>query len=247
MCYISAGFTVSGDAATLPNTGELLAYGNVAQGATAEQFNVTYLERGLYGTSSPDHPIGSFFTRVELGQTEAPGNCVPIYDLPTHYIGTTIYLKFLSYNTFGNELQDPSDVVAYAYTTTGAGYGGGSAGAPTEPTGLTATGLPGGIALSWNANPPTDNVLYYDVYRDGLLVFEGNVTNWTDTDVVPGASHTYAVEAINAAGASDCPAQALRRASPTAHGGRSVTVSSSPLAITPSDNYVGITNTSVGR
>jgi hypothetical protein len=171
---------------------------------------------------------------------------VLIYDLPTHYIGTTIYLKFLSYNTFGNELQDPSDVVAYAYTTTGAGYGGGSAGAPTEPTGLTATGLPGGIALSWNANPPTDNVLYYDVYRDGLLVFEGNVTNWTDTDVVPGASHTYAVEAINAAGASVPSASAAAAASPTVNGGRSVTVSSSPLAITPSDNYVGITNTSGG-
>jgi hypothetical protein len=111
---------------------------------------------------------------------------------------------------------------------------------------LTATGLPGGIALSWNANPPTDNVLYYDVYRDGLLVFEGNVTNWTDTDVVPGASHTYAVEAINAAGASVPSASAAAAASPTVNGGRSVTVSSSPLAITPSDNYVGITNTSGG-
>jgi hypothetical protein len=244
LCYVTSSFTVSDDAATLPDTGELLAYGNVAQGATAEQFNISYLERGLYGTEAPDHPEGSFFTRVELGQTDPPGNCVLIYDLPTQYIGTTIYLKFLGYNTFGNELQDPSDVVAYAYTTTGAGFGGGGAGVPIEPTGLTATGIPGGIALSWNANPPTDNVLYYDVYRDGLLIFEGNVTNWTDTSVVPGASHTYAVEAVNIAGDSVPSASATAAASASVNGGRSVTVSASPLPILTSDNYVGVTNTS---
>jgi hypothetical protein len=241
LCLLTPAF-----GSTVPDNGELLAYGSVVQGGTAEAFNLTYLERGLYGTASPDHPAGSFFTRIELAETGGIGNSVLIYDLPVQYIGKTINLKFLSTNTFGNELQDAGDVVAYAYTTTGAGYGGGSAGVPTAPSGLTATGIPGGIALSWNANPPTDNVIAYSVYRDGSVVFEGDVTNWTDSGVVPGISHTYAIQALNAAGSSVPGATATASALTPINGGRSITVAASSVTLTASDNYVGITNTSGG-
>jgi hypothetical protein len=241
LCLITPSFT-----SAVPTNGELLAYGSVTQGGTSEEFNLTDLYRSLYGTSSPDHPAGSFFTRVELSQTGRIGNSVLIYDLPAQYVGKTIYLKFLSYNTFGNELQDPSEVVEYQYTTTGAGYGGGVAGVPTQPTGLVAMGIPGGVTLSWNSNPPTDNVQFYEINRDGSLAFDGNVTNWTDTGLVPGASHVYTVEAVNAAGTSIPSATATASALTTVNSGRSITVSASAVALTSSDNYVGITNTSGG-
>ncbi|HEY5046927.1 MAG TPA: phage tail protein, partial [Rhizomicrobium sp.] len=120
---------------TVPNNGELLAYGAV--GATgAYTSSLTYLRRALYGTALGDHPAGSFFTRIAVGNNEnLLGQSGLIFPLPAQYIGATIWLKFQSYNVFGNELQDISAVTAYAYTTTGAGYGAGTGGVPGAPTG----------------------------------------------------------------------------------------------------------------
>jgi hypothetical protein len=262
LCYLTTApstWSTDGDGnVIMPTTGELIAYGAVAQGGTANQFLLghsstypsAYIRRGLYGTSSPDWPSGSYFTRINLNEQGAFGNSLLINDLPTSYIGQPIYLKFLSFNVFGNSLQDPSDVVAYKYTPAGTGSGGGSGGVPTAPTGFSANGVAGGIALSWNANPSTDNVTSYTVLRATSsggpysAIWTGDALAITDTNVVIGTTYDYEVEATNAAGTSSAAGPVSAVASPGASAGRTITVASgiSSVSLLPSDTWVGILN-----
>ena len=247
-------WTVNGDGSVqIPDNGELIDYGSVTQGASQYLFYLTYCYRGLWGTTIADHPSGSYFSDIELNAEIPPLNAVLIYNIPRQYIGTTIRLKFLAYNTYGNELQDASDVVEYAYTITGRGYGGGSGGVPTQPTGLVATGIPGAIALSWNAKPSSDNVTNYQVLRATASggpyaqIWNGNATSFTDFSATIGATCWYEITATNAAGISVPSASASAAALPLQSGSsRSITVSTSSATLLSTDNYVGITNTSGG-
>ena len=57
------------------------------------------------------------------------------------------------------------------------------------------------ISISWS--PSSDaSAITYRVYRDGGTspIGETAGTNWTDTGLVPGSTHTYTVEAIDAFG-----------------------------------------------
>jgi hypothetical protein len=79
------------------------------------------LWRGLYGTATGAHSSGADFARLD--------DAIFKYDLPTAYVGVTLYFKFTSYNLRGQAEQDLADVTAYTYDPTGAGI----AGAPTGP------------------------------------------------------------------------------------------------------------------
>ena len=92
--------------------GELLAY-EAATLSAANAYNLTGLQRGASGTTGASHAIGASFARLD--------GAVVVVDLPANYIGTTIYLKFQSFNVFGGTLQSPSACAVYSYTTTGAG------------------------------------------------------------------------------------------------------------------------------
>lgn len=209
LTLLTSAFTASGSppSATCPDTGELLAYGAVSATGTYTA-NLTYLERGLYGMGPAAFSTGDFFSRIELAQTNSPLGSVLIYDLPSGYIGHAIHFKFLSFNAFGNELQDASTVVAYQYTPTGRGYGGGSGGVPSAPTGVSATATSHGIMLAWSANASTDNVTSYQVLRGTShggpysQVFSGNVLTWTDTGVSSSTIYYYVITATNLAGTS---------------------------------------------
>lgn len=133
LAYLSA--PPSGSA--LATTGELISYGAVASTGTYTD-NLTYLRRALYGTTAASHATNDLFTRLDVADSSTT---LLRYELPTQYIGATIYLKFVSFNIYGQAAQDISTVTAYTYAPTGAGYGGGSGGVPTTPTGLSgATG-----------------------------------------------------------------------------------------------------------
>ena len=73
---------------------------------------------------------------------------------------------------------------------------------PTTPSGVSATAVSATkINVSWSAS--TDNVAVagYRLYRDGvLLAAVGNVTTAQDTGLAPGTTHTYNVDAVDAAG-----------------------------------------------
>jgi hypothetical protein len=204
LCYICPNFTT-----TAPGNGELLAYGAVGATGTYTN-NLTYLQRGLYGTTGQAFTGGgsmpAFFTRIDLGELNTPPNSLITYTLPTQYIGATLYLKFQSFNVFGNALQDIADVTEYTYTPSGSGYGGGGSGVPTAPTGFTATLYTYTVGLSWNANPASDNVLYYVVQRElhtggsWANIARAQATQYNDSGGISNTAYDYRVYAVNSVG-----------------------------------------------
>lgn len=188
LSWIAPPPTSSGGDEVLSAAGEMLAFGAVSATGTYTA-NLTYLERGLYGTGAEAHNVGDQFTLFdvtgELGTTLR-------YALPAQYIGATLYLKFQSFNVFGQAAQDLSTVTTYAFVPSGASFGAGSAGTPTEPTGFEGIVQSSQVILSWSANPAIDNVVAYAVYRASGTsepfsaaspIWAGLATSFTDTNV----------------------------------------------------------------
>ncbi len=90
---------------------ELVSYATATLTA-AHHYSLTYLYRGLYGTVVASHSSGAPFAFLN-------NSAIFKYDLPTQFIGQTLYLKFQSFNVFGGGLQDLSTCAAYTYTPTG--------------------------------------------------------------------------------------------------------------------------------
>ena len=110
---------VSGSAAdrdkhtTLLNIGgEYLSFMTAAlTGVNA--YNVTSLNRALFGTSSASaKAVGSTFVYVD-------SRIAILKDLDLSLIGQTVYIKVTAFNTYGTGEQDISTVSAYNYTITG--------------------------------------------------------------------------------------------------------------------------------
>jgi len=91
---------------------ELLAY-ETATLAALYKYNLTGLQRGMYGTSPAAHAANAAFYRLD--------EAVVKYDLPANYIGATLWLKFQSFNIFFSGLQSLASCVAYSYQTKGVG------------------------------------------------------------------------------------------------------------------------------
>jgi hypothetical protein len=91
---------------------ELLAYATATLTGT-NAYNLTYLYRGLYGTAAAAHSSGVAFTRID--------NAIFQYPLPAAFIGVPLFLKFQSFNIFGQSVEDLSECAVYPYTPSGAG------------------------------------------------------------------------------------------------------------------------------
>ena len=91
--------------------GELIAYQN-AELIAPYQYKLTNLRRGVYGTEIKAHPIDSKFVRVD--------DAVVRYKYRAEDIGKRFYLKFTSFNIFGNAEQSLADVEPYIFTIRGA-------------------------------------------------------------------------------------------------------------------------------
>lgn len=89
--------------------GEALSY-EVANMAPNNQFSLTGLVRGQYGTNAISHNAGERFIRVDEALFR--------YPYRKEDIGKTIYLKFTSMNLFGSNEQELDEVQAYQYTLT---------------------------------------------------------------------------------------------------------------------------------
>ena len=207
LCWVAPVPVASGGDEVLSAQGELLAFGAVAPSGTFTA-NLSWLERGLYGTGAIAHGAGSqltlFDTTGRLGSTL-------IYALAPRYIGKTLYLQFQSFNVFGQAEQSLSECAVYTYTPTGASYGSAGAGTPSQPTGFGGIVTSSQVFLSWNANPATDNVTAYAVYRASgtsapfsaaALIWAGDALSFTDSSVNLVSGYTYYLVAINAVGES---------------------------------------------
>jgi chitodextrinase len=82
---------------------------------------------------------------------------------------------------------------------------------PTVPTAL-AAGLSGStVNLNWNASTDNVGVSGYTVYRDAavLATVPGTSTSYSDSAAARGATHTYAVDAFDAAGNHSAQSEAV--------------------------------------
>lgn len=111
----SASFSDARNGVTLSLVGdELVSYGTAAlTGPNA--YDLGYLMRGLHGTPAHAHASGERFVRID--------DAIFKYVLPSGYVGQTLYLKFQSFNIFGQALQDLSTCATYVYVPNGAGAG----------------------------------------------------------------------------------------------------------------------------
>ncbi|MGF1430627.1 cellulose binding domain-containing protein [Kitasatospora sp. LaBMicrA B282] len=72
---------------------------------------------------------------------------------------------------------------------------------PTVPTGLAVSGTgPDTVSLSWNASTDSTGVSGYHVYEGSTVVATTTTTSATVTGLLAGSSHTFTVDAFDAAG-----------------------------------------------
>ena len=110
---LSASVSDANNAVTLSIVDqELIAYAN-ANLSGPSAYELTYLQRGLYGSAANAHAAGAPFARLDQATFK--------YVLPPNVVGSTLYVKLQSFNVFGQALQDLSTCVAYAYQVRGSG------------------------------------------------------------------------------------------------------------------------------
>lgn len=85
--------------------GELIAYRDATLVSNG-QYHLTYLRRGLYGSSPADHPVGTEFVRLD--------GSIFKYPYLSAQVGKTVWIKFQSFNIVGKQLQDLSAITAYS-------------------------------------------------------------------------------------------------------------------------------------
>jgi len=72
---------------------------------------------------------------------------------------------------------------------------------PTTPGGLAVTSTAiSSVSISWNAASDNVGVTAYRIYREGIILGTSLALSFTDSDLSPGYSYTYAVSAIDEAG-----------------------------------------------
>jgi chitodextrinase len=72
---------------------------------------------------------------------------------------------------------------------------------PSAPTDLTTSGTTTtSVPLTWSAATDDRGVTGYQVVRNGVVVASPTDTSYTDTGLTPGATYTYVVRALDAAG-----------------------------------------------
>ena len=132
---------------------ELVAYATATLTA-ANRYALAYLERGLYGSVPAAHGVGARFARLDTAVFK--------YTLPSAYIGTTLTLKFQSFNIWGGGVQDLSTCAAYTIKPIGSGLFG-----PTAQEIATGTSFDESLA-SQPATQTDDYGLASDPYTDPL-------------------------------------------------------------------------------
>ena len=136
---------------------ELLAYATATLTGT-NAYNLTYLYRGLYGTAAAAHSSGAPFTRID--------GAIFQYSLPAALIGVTLYLKFQSFNIFGQSVEDLSECTVYTYTPSGAG----------QPIGPVTQALVAGASLDFGlVSAVVSETDQWGIVTDGFLLAKADL------------------------------------------------------------------------
>ena len=117
-----------------------VSHGHAGGGA---QLNVSSLRRGGYGTTNVPHAINAPFVRLDDNIIKIP--------IDASQLGSTIYLKFLSFNCFGQGARTLASETAYSYVV---GSNVEFPDVPVVPSSVTVVGVADGVNLAWvNSNP----------------------------------------------------------------------------------------------
>ncbi|NOU71373.1 hypothetical protein GC098_08050 [Paenibacillus sp. LMG 31458] len=179
------------------------ANASAEQSLTGLSPNTTYVLKARVKVSNSSNPV--FLGVKGYGGTEKNVNIT----------GTT----FQQYTvTFTTGASNTSAAIYLWRNGTGTGYANGDdfevIGAPTAPTGLTATAGDGQVTLSWNGITGADN---YKVYRGttsgtydstAIATVSGSTTNYTVTGLTNATIYYFAVKASNTAGDSSFSTEA---------------------------------------
>ena len=126
LCYV----------ASAPSGYELVSYESASlTGANAYTLG-TYLRRGLYGTAIASHASGAAFARLD--------DAIVKLSYDKSQVGTTIYLKLVSFNLWEGGAQQLADVPAYAHVIAGPPR-------PADVTGFAAQQSGAVVAFAWDA------------------------------------------------------------------------------------------------
>jgi hypothetical protein len=149
--------------------GEIVAYANAALTA-AGKYDLTYLVRGAFGTESNivDHPAGTPFLRLDGALFK--------YGYDQSRIGSTIYLKFQSFNVWGGGVQDISDCPAYPYTITGSAL---------------ASPLPNVVRLYSNYEAGFQKIYWDEIsdFRSGIVYEIRQGATWASAALIRTQAH----------------------------------------------------------
>ena len=173
--------------------------------ASATQLNLAWTANPT--TENIDHY--NVYRGTTAGFTVVPGTTVPTAQPTTNSYndtgltaGTAYYYRVAAVNATGQI----GNISTEATGTTTAGQ------APTQVTGLTVTPASATqLNLAWTANPTTENIDHYNVYRGttaGFTVVPGTTVptaqpttnSYNDTGLTAGTAYYYRVAAVNATG-----------------------------------------------
>lgn len=189
----SASATDAENGLTLSLVGaELLSYETAT--LTADyKYDLTNLWRGQFGSTPAAHTTGDSYVRLD--------DAIFKFQLDPAYIGSTVYVKFQSFNSWGEGTQDLSLLSSYPCLINGDAY------AVAPPSSLTGLGGTASNTLNWIGS--TANLLTgYNIYAVndhtspfGSAVLIGTVgagtTNFTHTGLLAGSLWRYWVTAFN--------------------------------------------------
>lgn len=127
--------------------GEYIAY-QTATLTGSNEYALGYLVRGAYGSPIASHAPGSRFARID-------GNILKIPYTPD-FIGTTLYIKCVSFNIYHGGQQTLADVLPYTFRLQGAAY----ASALPDVTNLRSSYVASITQLTWDEVTDFRSVLY---------------------------------------------------------------------------------------
>jgi hypothetical protein len=133
---------------------ELVSYETATETAV-DRYNLTYLRRGVYGTTMGNWYVGDFFSYLGISG-------VFEYQYPAQYVGKTVWFKFASYNMAHLQQQDLANCKAYPYIIQGTSLQPPSGGTfhtqpPVVLSAQATTGIPSVVSLVGNVTAYTYN------------------------------------------------------------------------------------------
>lgn len=163
--------------------GELIAYGNDVLTAP-NKYDLTYLNRGCYGTPIGAHASGTPFAAYDQG--------VFRYQIDQTRVGQTLYFKFVSYNAWGGGIEEIAEVSDYSYTVLGTALL-----TPLANVGNLETNFFGDIAqLNWEPITDIRTPIFYEIRKGTTFASAQIIGTTTQTSFRVTGSDTYWVTGL---------------------------------------------------